>query len=179
MYNSQVSGNVNANLRAVSKKITVEQNAKVFVGAVDMYNQSKINGNLNIKAAGNTGRIRAGKKSTILVSSLQMNGSSINGNGKFNLNSKVGNITLGKGVWAGLGSASITNSSVGGPVNVTSNVHLQNLRLGKDASFAAGTVGLNNANIGGGLDFTSNISVSGNVDLASGADVDLGSLQIM
>ena len=108
-----------------------------------------------------------------------MNSSSINGNGKFNLNSKVGNITLGKGAWAGLGSASMTNSSIGGPMNVISNIHLQNLRLGKDARFAAGTVDLNNTNIGGGLDFTSNVSVSGNVNLASGADVDLGSLQIM
>jgi len=179
MYNSQVTGNVNANLRAISKRITVEQNAKVFVGAVDMYNQSKISGNLDITAVGETGTIKAGKGSVALVSALQMNGSSINGNARFNLNSKVGNITLGKGANAYIGSASMTNSTVSGPMNVTSNVRLKNVTLAQGARFAAGSVVLNNARIGGGLDFTSNVSVSGNVHLASNADVALGSFQIL
>ena len=61
MYNSQITGNVNAVLQAQSKRITVERGAKVFVGAVDMYNQSKINGNLDITAKGVTGKIKAGK----------------------------------------------------------------------------------------------------------------------
>ena len=176
MYNSQITGDVKADLYAKSTKITVDQNAKVFVGAVDMYNQSKINGNLDITAKGKTGTIKAGRNSIGLVSALQMNGSTINGNAKFNLNSKTGNLTLGKDAQAYIASALLANSTVGGPMSMTSTVKLGNTKLGKGANFAAGAVILNNAHIGGGLEFTSYVT-AGNITLADGADVSLGSFQ--
>lgn len=176
MYNSQITGNVKADLQAKSKKITVEQGAKVFVGAVDMYNQSKINGNLDITAKGVTGKIKAGKNSIALVSVLQMNGSTIDGNAKFKLNSKTGNLTLGKNAHAYIAASSLTNSNIGGPMTMTSNVNLGNVKLGKNVNFAAGAFIMNNSSIGGSVDFTSDVS-AGNVSLGSGADVSMGSFQ--
>lgn len=176
MNDSQITGNVKADLQAKSKRITLEKGAKYKNATVDLYNGSKINSNLDITATGEAGNVKVGKNATLLLSTLEMNGSTINGNAKFNLKSKVGNVTLGKGAWVGIGSVSMTGSKVGGPMTVNSNVNLGNVEVGKKASFLAGAVRMENSTIGGSFDFTSDVK-AGNVTLEDGAEVSMGSFQ--